>query len=261
MFNRHRCSAVTAAVIAALLLIAGAPTDAADAPIPLSSEDRAALDQYLGAGVVGDPVAAAPLLPADKYMPAQGAAMTYRVIEKGKKPGTETHKVEMTTDPVFMPGWRYGAEKVGAYFMQPTPDGGLVIRGYQDLEEEVLSKFTPGQPLIIPGLKAGESRQVSVKVEVSDLDDPTDIDHTGTLDITYTYVGAYKVTVPAGSFDAALIRWVYKGSVGPADIKETLYRFIAPGAGMVAMIDNRHISAMLIYNDKTKLGKLLEARQ
>ena len=37
---------------------------------------------------------------------------------------------------------------------------------------------------------------------------------------------AYKVTVPAGSFDAALIRWDHKGSGGPADIKETLYGFI-----------------------------------
>ena len=96
---------------------------------------------------------------------------------------------------------------------------------------------------------------------MSDLSDPTEIDHKGSLDITYTYIGAYKVTVPAGSYDAALIRWDYKGSVGPADVEETLYRFIAPGAGMVAMIESRHISAMLIYNDKTKLGKLLEARR
>jgi hypothetical protein len=169
--------------------------------------------------------------------------------------------VEDSTDPMFKPGWRYVADPIGAIFLQPTADGGIVISGEQDLEEEVLSRFTPGQPLIIVGLKPGESRKVSVKVAVSDLDDPTDIDHTGSLDITYTYVGAYKVTVPAGSFDAALIRWVYKGSVGPADIEETLYRFIAPGAGMVAMIDNRHISAMLVYNDKTKLGKLLEARR
>ena len=37
------------------------------------------------------------------------------------------------------------------------------------------------------------------------------------------------------------------------------YRFIAPHAGMVAMIQSRHIAAMLIYDDKTKLGNLLQS--
>ncbi|MGD9744342.1 MAG: hypothetical protein AB7V53_16990, partial [Dongiaceae bacterium] len=116
-----------------------------------------------------------------------------------------------------------------------------------------------GEPLIIAGMKPGESRQFPVDVKVADLSDPTDIDHTGSLTITYTYIGAYKITVPAGTYDAALIRWNYKGSVGPADIEETEYRFISPNAGMIAMIENRHISAMLVYSDKTKLGKLLQA--
>jgi hypothetical protein len=187
--------------------------------------------------------------------------MSYRVLEADEKPRTETHKVEKTSDPQFAPGWRYVADPIGAIFIQNTGDGGAVLAGEQNLEEKVLSRFTPGQPLIVTGLQPGESRRATVKVAVSDLSDPTDIEHEGSLDITYTYVGAYKVTVPAGSFEAALIRWDYEGSVGPADIEETLYRFIAPGAGMVAMIDKRHISAMLIYNDKTKLGKLLEARR
>jgi hypothetical protein len=260
MTSRHVRSAVRSAVVAALLLIAGGGVAQADAAVPLPSADRAQLDKYLGAGVVGEPVAAGALLPADQYMPTTGAVMTYRVLEQGEKPRTETHEVEQTTDPMFAPGWRYARDPIGAIFMQPTKGGGIVIRGEQDLEEKVLSRFTPGQPLIIAGLKPGESRRVTAKVEVSDLSDPTQIDHKGSLDITYTYIGAYKVTVPAGSYDAALIRWDYEGSVGPADIKETLYRFIAPGAGLVAMIENRHISAMLIYNDKTKLGKLLEAR-
>jgi hypothetical protein len=260
MSNRHaRC--VRTAVVAALLLVAGENAGLADATIPLSKADRAQLDKYLGAGVVGDPVAAAALLAAAKYLPPQGTTMSYRVLEADEKPRTETHKVEKTSDPQFAPGWRYVADPIGAIFIQNTGDGGAVLAGEQTLEEKVLSRFTPGQPLIVTGLQPGESRRATVKVAVSDLSDPTDIEHEGSLDITYTYVGAYKVTVPAGSFEAALIRWDYEGSVGPADIEETLYRFIAPGAGMVAMIDKRHISAMLIYNDKTKLGKLLEARR
>jgi hypothetical protein len=261
MSNRHARSIAGIAFLTALLLIACGDSALADATIPLSSADRAQLDKYLGAGVVGDPVAATALLAAEKYLPPQGTAMSYRVLEADEKPRTETHKVEKTSDPQFAPGWRYVADPIGAIFIQNTSDGGAVLAGEQDFEEKVLSRFTPGQPLVIAGLMPGEGRRVTVKVAVSDLSDPTEIDHEGSLDITYTYLGAYKVTVPAGSFEAALIRWDYKGSVGPADIEETLYRFIAPGAGMVAMVDKRHISAMLIYNDKTKLGKLLEARR
>jgi hypothetical protein len=29
---------------------------------------------------------------------------------------------------------------------------------------------------------------------------------------------------------------------------------------MVAMVESRHISAMLVYNDKTKLGKMMQTK-
>ncbi|MGH6644843.1 MAG: hypothetical protein ACRED3_19330, partial [Bradyrhizobium sp.] len=224
---------------------------------PLPSDDRAQIEKYLGKGVVGDPVAAAPLMTLDKYLSPQGTASSYQVKDSDGKTRTEKHEGEQTTDPMFAPGWRYSAESVGAIFLQKTPEGGAIIAGEQDFDEKVLSRFTPGNPLIIAGLAPGQSQKVTVKVAVSDLSDPTDVNHKGTLNITYTYIGAYKVTVPAGSYDAVLIKWQYEGSVGPADVEETEYRFIAPGAGMVAMVESKHITAMLIYSDKTKLGKLL----
>jgi hypothetical protein len=122
----------------------------------------------------------------------------------------------------------------------------------------VLSRFTPGDPLILPGLQAGQSAKSSVKVEVYDLGNLKKVSHSGSLDVTYTYLGTYRVTVPAGSYDAALVKWSYSGKIGPANIKDSQYRFLAPGAGMVAMIQIRSISAMLVYNDHTKRGKLLE---
>jgi len=56
------------------------------------------------------------------------------------------------------------------------------------------------------------------------------------------------------------VKWSYSGKIGPANIKDSQYRFLAPNVGMVAMIQIRSISALLIYNDHTKRGKLL-ARQ
>lgn len=254
---------VTGVILGALALAPagrqGGTAAAAGDTIPLPAAVKAQLDKYLGAGVVGEPVAGKPLLAADEYLPAKGSTLTYRVLEQGEDPRTEIHKVQETTDPQFAPGWRYAADPIGALYFQKSSDGGASIVGEEDNDNEVLSRFTPGEPLMIVGLKPGESRKVAVKVQVADISNPKKITHKGALNITYTYIGAYKVTVPAGSFEAELIRWDYEGSVGPADIEQTDYRFIAPHAGMVAMIQNRHISAMLIYNDKTKLGKLLQS--
>jgi len=108
--SAHLWSAVRMASAAILLLIAGAQGAMADEKIPLASADRAQLDKYLGVGVVGDPVAAGALLPADRYLPKTGAAMTYRVLEQGQRPRSETHTVEDATDPIFAPGWRYARD-------------------------------------------------------------------------------------------------------------------------------------------------------
>lgn len=262
-YSRKRVAAALAFPLM-LLLAAGlheARADTAGSVVPLPDADRAEIEKYLGKGVVGDAVAAPVLAAPESFMPKHGATMTYSVMEKGKDPSTEAHNVENTTDASFSPGLHYTVGARGGAFFQKSSDGHLMIVGQQDLTNKVLTRFTPGEPLLITGVAPGESRKFSVQVQVADLSDPTDIDHTGSLDITYTYIGAYNVTVPAGTYSAALIRWDYKGSVGPADIKETEYRFIALGAGMIAMVENRHISAMLVYSDKTKLGKLLQSSQ
>ncbi|HWA45214.1 MAG TPA: hypothetical protein VHA10_18480 [Hypericibacter adhaerens] len=242
-----------------LLLSAGRMAIAADPgpAIPLPDADRAQIEKLLGKGVVGDPVPAPPLQMPTSYAPREGTVLTYLLRDAKGKSWSEAHRIASTTDSRFSPGFTYSIEKVKTEFMQAA-DGGLVIAAEEDLKEKVLTRFTPGQPLIVGGLKAGESRQVKVDVKVADLSDPTDITHTGSLDITYSYVGAYKVTVPAGSYEAALIRWDYQGKVGPASIKDTYYRLIAPGAGLIAMIEDVSISAMLVYNDDTKLAKQLE---
>ena len=62
------------------------------------------------------------------------------------------------------------------------------------------------------------------------------------------------MTVPSGTYDAALIRWNYTGEVGPATIKDSQYRFLVNGTGEVAMAQIRSTSALLIYNDHTSAG-------
>jgi hypothetical protein len=75
-----------------------------------------------------------------------------------------------------------------------------------------------------------------------------------------TYVGRYRVTVPAGTYPAALIKWQYHGEVGLAGFKGSQYWFFADGLGPIAVIDQQHISALLFYKKDTKYGKVIEGK-
>jgi hypothetical protein len=138
-----------------------------------------------------------------------------------------------------------------------TDDGHLHITSEVDNDHNVVSHFTPSEPHLLSGMKPGESQTLSIDVKVYDLNHPDDISHKGNLQLTFSYVGAYEVTVPAGKYEAALIKWDYKGKVGPAKIQNTQYRFVAKGVGPVAFIDVKSISAMLIYHDDSKRGFVL----
>src|SRR5262249_50579087 len=140
--------------------------------VPLPSDVKAELDKYLGAGVVGAPLESPPLMTAADYLPSKGVTLTYLVVEEGEKARSETHKGEDTTNPQFAPGLRYTADPMGALYFQQSKDGGATIAGEEDRDNEVVSRFTPGEPLMIPGLKAGESRKIAVKVQVAALSNP-----------------------------------------------------------------------------------------
>ena len=75
-----------------------------------------------------------------------------------------------------------------------------------------------------------------------------------------TQTSDQNTQVPAGTFDADLIKWTYEGDIGPADVETTQYRFIAGGAGLVAMVEFRSVSAVLVYHENTKVGRLLKSR-
>ena len=99
-----------------------------------------------------------------------------------------------------------------------------------------------------------------MQVNVYDISDPSTVTHTGSLTLIVTYLGRYQVTVPAGTYPAALIKWQYNGQVGPATVSDVEYRFFADGVGPIASIDKQNVSAFLVYNNTTKFGKVLTAK-
>ena len=198
---------LSCAFLLLLAVCSGAAAQNAGPVIPLSDADRGQLDALLGKGVVSEAMPSAPLESATSYLPRHGRTLTYQVVTQGGKPETENHEITETTDPAFKPGWDYKIGDSGEIYIQADPAGRAFTVAEKDLDKKVLSQFTPGDPLLVTGLQPGQSATSSHQVDVYDLSNLNQVSHSGALDVTNGHLGTHRVTVPAGQFDAVLVKW------------------------------------------------------
>jgi hypothetical protein len=226
----------------------------------LSDEDRRTLDEYLGNGVVGEAVAA-PALPdglGDLISIRDGLAWRMRVIS-GKGKGTvQKASAGILDRPGDKTRFRIDTgDGRDVLFGQTDPKGNLISYATQDNQQGVITRFTPAQPIFLAGMKPGESQKFTSTIFVGDLSAPDVETHSGKFDVEFTYEGAYKLHVPAGTIDAVLFKTRLNGKVGPASVQDTIYRFFAKKSGFVAEVETEDVSAALIYHEKTRVGKVL----
>lgn len=244
------------AMLGLTVLLSAAPL-AAQEPIALPAADRAEIEKFLGKDVVGKALAGNPISDTEKFFLFKPGSWTFKFTSgdnEGKEQEQSFSKIKKDGD---VESGRYQNGKDEAVYVSRSKDGTISIISQEDFTQGVISHFSPPEPIYIAGLKPGESKTFKIAVKVYDLSDPKDVTHSGSLDLTYSYIGAYEVTVPAGTYQAALIKWDYQGSVGPASIEDTQYRFLAEGVGVVATIEKKDISALLIYHNDSKYGKVL----
>lgn len=239
----------------ALAVLLVSPAVMADT-IALPQADRTALEQLLGSGVIGDPVAASPLAAAD--MPLREGTWTYQIVAGKKKGETQDDVVtQLQRDPSGA-SWKVEMGAKDLAFIQLGGDQNVAVVSEQDTDQGVITRFAPAEPILTVGMNPGDSKKVTIGVKVYDLSSPSEVSHSGSLELAYSYIGAYKVTVPAGSYEAALLKWDYEGSVGPASVSDTQYRLVAKDVGVVASIDKKKISALLLYHDNSNTGRVLQ---
>ena len=224
--------------------------------IPLPDADRAVLAQYLGNAVVGQAIEAFPIDKPTDYIGLEATQTEWVKRVHGNDTG-KISKIEITA--LDRPGriaWKLQTSSE-VLFGEQDASGNLVQHSSQDMTQSVLSRYDPPEPILVKGMEPGAHVRYTVNVAVYDLSHPKDETHSGALNMMYTYIGAYKVTVPAGTYDTVLFRWDYSGKVGPATVKDSQYWFMAKGIGPVATIERKDISAFLIYNDDSKAADVL----
>ncbi len=247
---------------AVLLAIVSSATEArAQAPVlPLPATDQQQIAAHLGAGVVGAALPSEPILAASRYFPLQERILTFQVTSGSNTGATQNLSLKRARRPGGAVAWRFGFAPSLAGFINVTAGGDLIMPAVSDVDEGVIVVTTPPNPFVLTGMQPGESRSFGQTVAVNYLDDPTRRDWSGALSATYTYVGTYQVTVPAGTFDAILIRFAYRGKVGPADVVYTAWYFFARDIGLVAMINLEDVSAFWIFHIDTTIGKVLAVK-
>jgi hypothetical protein len=223
--------------------------------IPLTRADQEYIEKYLGRGVVGKAVPARPVDDVVEFLGlGENNLVTGRIVygeDKGKTVRVDLQKIARKD---ARPAWKRTVGTKTVEYGELTKDGSIVMYAIADNDEGVITRYSPPEPVLVKGMEPGSSRKLRVEVEVSNLTSPEKVSHTGYLDLTYQYVGAYEVTVPLGKFDAVLLRWDYLGKIGPAKIEDHQYVFFAPGVGPVAVIFSTDVSAFLVYQSHEKVA-------
>jgi hypothetical protein len=222
--------------------------------VPLGAEDRKVLS-LLGEGVVGKALPAHPIEDAGKFLDLQAGPHTFRVVS-GKDKGKM--QVETYTSLGAKDGSPHWKRTIGDQYDEfLTLKAGAVAKT-AETEKEHGYRAAFDRPMHEHvGIAPGESVNLESKMRVSTVKDPGEIKYTGKMNSKLTYVGAYQVKVPAGSFEAILVKLDVKIHVGPAEVEDTQYTFFARGAGKVAEIEALRVSAALIYHSHTKTAKVL----
>jgi hypothetical protein len=253
-------STMRKSLIAWLVVFALARPAVAAEVLPLPAEDQQMISTLLGPNVVGKALPSEPIADASVYFPLVERTHVYNVTS-GKNAGKQqTLRVAKGQRPNGNPAWRFELSPTLVSFLNQAASGDLTMPAVTDHGEGVVVVATPANPFVLEGMKPGETRNLSQKVSVNYLDNPSDQRYAGSLTGTYTYLGNYEVTVPAGTYPALLVRLKYSGKVGPADTQDTAYYFFAPKVGVVAMISQEDVEAFWIIHIDSKSGKVLVSR-
>lgn len=245
--------------LAALATLVAGNVDAGGVVLPLPAADASVLADELGAGVVGAALPSVPVTDLSRYFPLAEKARGYSVTSGARKGDTVQLGVARGTRPNGTPAWRFQIAPAESVFLHATPGGDLVSPALADSDEGLVIVLTPPTPFLWQGMQPGDTRTVAQRVSVKYLDDPSDEKYAGSLQTSATYVGTFVVTVPAGTYQAILMRHQFTGKVGPADTQDLTYYLLAPDVGVVAMVTQEDIEAFWIVHVDTTTGKVLAA--
>ena len=250
------------AVIALIGLggLLSAPSFGADSQVAeLSKKDQDFIEEFLGADFLGEAIAPPTIGPVKEFVGfTDGATWVFHDVLEDKPWEFSFNYVD---EAAAMSPWRIDYSNGDVRLGEFDEQGNALSISLKDAKEEAITQMTPSELYFVAGLELKQPRSQRLDIKMVEADDPSKLKYEGYLNVTYEYIGAHKVTVPAGTFDVAITKWDYEGMVGPAKIKDQQYYFFAEGIGPVALIENKKIVAMVVYRKSIRLTGVLTERR
>jgi len=224
-------------------------------PLPLEVAKNLEL---LGEGVVGKAVPAPDFHDADKMLNIGPGVWKYKIVAGGKDGALQRTETYSEIEPYKgNRSWKRTLGEQYIEYIHLDADGNFVKHSEDAPGLGYTTDFTPGITVPID-LKPGETQTHKSTLrafKTGERDEEGGYSGKATMEITY--VGAYEVTTPAGTWPAMLVETAFTIKIGPADVSDKTYVFVAPGIGRVAEVEVTNISAILVYHAHSKIAKVL----
>jgi hypothetical protein len=213
--------------------------------------------RVLGEGVVGDAQPTRSLGDPATLALWEAGEWKYRITAGPRRGKTEREILAPISATSRGETWERTIGQEYTLFLRRTAEGSLLMPSEIAHAYGVLVLFEPPLSYLLADLAPGERRVFDGKMEIYASRGRGGKMYSGHIQATTTFAGVYRVTTPAGTFNAALIRTDYRIDIlALVSVKDTLYTFYAEGIGKVAEAEHRQMSTMLIKTD-TKTGKVL----
>jgi len=259
----HACGRAGVTGLVLLLLLAGllaaarlrAEFEAPGSPPPLPSEAREALSP-LGDGVVGEALPAPPITDPSRLRHLRAGVWKYRILQGKRDGGIETVRVDVEGEEAAGEAVKVVYDSGEVQHLVVTYDHEVEKLSQLDAGSKRLVVYRPGL-VLEPRMRVGERKRVQSDLSTHRGASSGKVEYRGKLDYTITYVGAYRVTTPAGRFDARLLRHEYEMTIGPATAHYRSYGFYVDDVGLVAEVSEEKITALLLYRRSDRSARVL----
>ena len=213
--------------------------------------------QPLGAGVVGAALAAHPITDPSRLRHVDPGVWVYEVVE-GPRDGQReqvTVSKEGRTDEGENVKLVFGSSGEVQH-LEVRYDHVVAKRSQLDAGSNRRVVYRPGL-VLEPRMQVGETKQVQTDLSTYRGAEVSKVEYDGQVDYSTTYVGAYRVTTPAGKFETRLLVHEYEMNIGPARAHYRSLGFYAEGVGMVAEVSNEKVTALLLYRRSDRSARVL----